>query len=39
MFFEAYDIDSGSECTIYGVFSWSMSSAKANVYLCAFSAV
>ena len=31
MYVEAYIIDSGSECTIYAVFSWFMSSAKTYV--------
>ena len=31
MYVQAYVMDSRSECTIYAVFSWSMSSAKAYV--------
>ena len=31
MYVEANVMDSRSECTIYAVFSWSMSSAKAYV--------
>ena len=39
MYVEAYVIDSGSECTIYAVFPWSMPSTKTYVYLCTFRAV
>ena len=31
MYVEVNGIDSGSECTIYAVFSWSISSTKAYV--------
>ena len=31
MYVQAYVMDSGSECTIYAVFFWSMSSAKTYV--------
>ena len=31
MYVQAYVMDSGSECTIYAVFSWFISSAKAYV--------